>query len=193
MAKLDADTKPTSEKRKSLIKAKNADRAMDNMFRIAMNNHLQLSAMADAKANMMITVCALIMTLSLASITNPLLQPAILSMGVTCVATMLYAVFATMPKLPDRISGKIDARGPEFNLIFFGHFCQLDFQTYLREMEQLMNDRSIVYESLVKDLYVLGKVLSDRKYRYIRISYQVFMAGLVISTIVLIISFSTQP
>lgn len=182
---------PQKEKRKGLIKAKKADRAMDNMFRIAMSNHLQLSAMADSKANMMITVCALIMTLSLVRIESPTLQPAILSMGLTCVATILLAVFATMPKLPPRIAGEINARSPEFNLIFFGHFTQLDFQTYLREMEQVVNSRAVVYESLAKDLYVLGKVLSDRKYRYIRISYQVFMTGLVISMIVLAISLAT--
>jgi hypothetical protein len=185
------NTEIVKEKRKSLIKAKKADRAMDNMFRITMNNHLQLSAMADAKANMMITVCALIMTLSLASINNPLLQPAILSMGLTCVVTILFAVYATLPKLPPRISGDVNLRGPDFNLIFFGYFSQLDFQTYLREMEQVVNNRSIVYESLAKDLYDLGRVLGKRKYRYIRISYQVFMVGLVISMVVLIVSFST--
>jgi hypothetical protein len=182
---------PQKEKRKGLIKAKKADRAMDNMFRIAMNNHLQLSAMADAKANMMITVCALIMTLSLVRIDSPALQPAIFSMGLTCVATILLAVYATMPKLPSRIAGEINVRSPEFNLIFFGHFTQLDFQTYLREMEQVVNSRAVVYESLAKDLYGLGKVLGDRKYRYIRISYQVFMIGLVISMIVLAISLAT--
>jgi hypothetical protein len=76
-------------------------------------------------------------------------------------------------------------------LIFFGHFTQLDFPTYLREMEQVMNNRSIVYEFLAKDLYDLGKVLSERKYRFIRISYQVFMVGLVISMVILTISLST--
>jgi hypothetical protein len=180
-----------TEKRKSQIKAKKADRAMDNMFRIVMNNHLQLSAMADAKANMMITVSSLIMTLSLASLDNPVLRPTILSMGLTCVATILVAVYATMPKLPPRVTGDVNPRGPNFNLIFFGHFTQLDFPTYLREMEQVMNNRSIVYEFLAKDLYDLGKVLSERKYRFIRISYQVFMVGLVISMVILTISLST--
>jgi len=173
-------------KRKSTIRAKKADRAMDNMFRIVISSHLQLSAMADSKANMMITVCALIMTLSLGSLGDPILKWPVVAMGLTCVAAILFAVFATMPKLPPRISGTVDPRAPNFNLIFFGYFSQLDFQTFSREMEQVVNSRPLVYESLAKDLYDLGKVLSDRKYKYIRISYQIFMVGLVASMMTLI-------
>jgi len=180
------------KKRKSTIKAKKADRSMDNMFRIVLNNHLQLSAMADAKANMIITVCALMVTLSIGNIGDPSLLPAILCIGVTCILSILFAVYATLPKLPPKITGKVNPRSPNFNLIFFGFFTQLDFQTYLREMEQVMNDREIVYEFLAKDLYDLGKVLSNKKYRFVRISYIIFMIGLVISFAVLVYTITGQ-
>lgn len=179
-----------SEERKSVIKAKKADRATDNMFRIVLRNHMQLTLLADNKAGMMITVCALIMTLSLANLGDPILRPAILSLGLTCIGTILFAVYATLPSLPPRQRGAVDPRSPGFNLIFFGHFTQLDLDTYLREMEQVVNNRAVVYESLIKDLYDLGKVLSDRKYRYIRISYVMFMAGLIFSAAILIFSLS---
>ena len=187
------EVQETTEKRKSTLKAKNAERAMDNMFRIVMGNHLQLSAMADNKANMLITVCALVITLSLAHLDDPFLRPAIISMGLTCVLTILFAVYATMPNLPKRASGPINPRGPGFNLLFFGHFIQLDFNVFAREMEQVVNDRALVYESLARDLYVLGQVLGDRKYKYIRYSYLTFMIGLVVTIIVLFISLSAHP
>ncbi len=188
MGKHDSEDDPT--KRKSAFKAKNADRAMDNMFRIVMANHFQLSAMADSKANMMITVCALILSLSLGKITDPSLFPTVVCMGLTCVFTILLAVYATMPNLPPRLAPPINPRAPGFNLIFFGHFSQLDFETFFREIEQVVNDRALVYESLARDLYRLGKVLSERKYRFVRYSYMVFMAGLVISLLVMIVTLS---
>ena len=180
------------KKRKSSIKVKNADRAMDNMFRITLNNHLQLSAMADNKANMLITVCSLIITLSLANFSDPSLQPTILSMGMTCLITILLAVYATVPNLPPKIQGRIDPRAPSFNILFFGHFSQLEFATFKDEMEQVVNNKAIVYESLAKDLYNLGKILSERKYRFLRYSYVIFMIGLVVSALVLVITYPTS-
>jgi hypothetical protein len=188
MAKLEPEDEVI--KRKSALKAKKADRAMDNMFRIVLANHFQLSAMADTKANMMITVCALILSLSLGRITDPSLFPTIVCMGLTCVFTILLAVYATLPNLPPRLTPPINPRAPGFNLIFFGHFSQLDFETFFREMEQVVNNRALVYESLAKDLYRLGKVLSERKYRFVRYSYMVFMAGLIISLAVMIVTLS---
>src|SRR5512145_3209215 len=96
-----------SEERKSVIKAKKADRATDNMFRIVLRNHMQLTLLADNKAGMMITVCALIMTLSLANLGDPILRPAILSLGLTCIGTILFAVYATLPSLPPRQRGAV--------------------------------------------------------------------------------------
>lgn len=177
------------KKRKSSIKVKNADRAMDNMFRITLNNHLQLSAMADNKANMLITVCSLIITLSLASFSDPSLQPTILSMGLTCLFTILLAVYATVPNLPPKIQGQIDPRAPGFNILFFGHFSQLEFPVFKDEIEQVVNNKAVVYESLAKDLYSLGKVLSERKYKFLRYSYVIFMVGLVVSALILVLTY----
>ncbi|MDZ7269054.1 MAG: DUF5706 domain-containing protein [candidate division KSB1 bacterium] len=179
--------KKKKEKTRDRLKAKNADRAMDNLFRIVLNTHLQLSAMADNKANMLITVSALILSLSLVNFNDPTLQPAIISMGLTCVATILLAVYATLPNLPPRLP-RPDPQSPGFNIIFFGYFSQLEYPVFAQEMQKVINDRSRVYDSLARDLYNLGKVLGDRKYRFIRMSYLVFMTGLVISFVILLTS-----
>ena len=182
--------KKKKEKNKSRLKAKNADRAMDNMFRIVINTHLQLSAMADNKANMLITVSSLILSLSLVNFNDPTLQPTIICMGLTCVTTILLAVYATVPNLPPRLQNP-DPQSPGFNIIFFGYFSQLEYPVFAQEMQKVINDRSRVYDSLARDLYNLGKVLGDRKYRFIRFSYLVFMAGLIISVITLVVSLAT--
>jgi len=182
-----------SPEKKTTLKAKNADRAMDNMFRIVLGNHLQMSMMADQKANMIITVCALILTLSIGRLQNTGLFYTVIVMVLTCVATMFFAILATIPKLPPRLTGQVDLRGRNFNLLFFGYFSQIDFETFFREIEVVVNDRNLVYESLAKDLYDLGLVLSNRKYKYIRISYQIFLVGLLLSLLTFILGLSQTP
>ncbi len=182
-----------SPERKTTLKAKNADRAMDNMFRIVLGNHLQMSMMADQKANMIITVCALILTLSIGRLQNTGLFYTVIVMVLTCVATMFFAILATIPKLPPRLTGQVDLRGRNFNVLFFGYFSQIDFETFFREIEVVVNDRNLVYESLAKDLYDLGLVLSNRKYKYIRISYQIFLFGLLLSLLTFILGLSQTP
>lgn len=184
---------PDSAEKKPSLKAKNAERAMDNMFRIVLGNHLQLSMMADQKANMIITVCALILTLSLGRLQTEGLFYTVIVMVVTCVAAMFFAILATIPKLPPRLTGQIDLRGRNFNLLFFGYFSQIDFNTFFREIELVVNDRDLVYESLAKDLYDLGLVLSNRKYKYIRISYQIFLVGLLLSLLTFVLGLAQTP
>jgi hypothetical protein len=177
------------------MKSKDADRATDNLFRIMLQNHLQLSGLADQKANMMITVCAIIIGLVVDSIVDPKLQYAAMVLTLTCVVTILFAVYSTMPKYEGKREGAMKAKNPNFNVIFFGDFTHLEYVDFERELEKVINDHDLIYESLAKDVYALGRVLHDKKYRYIRYSYLSFMIGLVISGIVLAVTFraASQP
>jgi hypothetical protein len=49
-------------------------------------------------------------------------------------------------------------------------------------MNEMMKDRDYIYGSMIKDIYFLGIVLA-RKYRYLRISYTIFMYGLIVSVL----------
>jgi hypothetical protein len=180
------------------MKAKNADRATDNLFRIMMNNHLQLSSLADHKANMIITVCSIIIGLLVRYIVDPALQYGAIALALTCVTTILLAVYSTLPKYENKKEGAMKAKNPSFNIIFFGDFTHLEYPDFEKELEKVINDHDLVYESLAKDVYALGRVLNDKKYRFIRYAYLTFMVGLVISSIVLALTVdpthsTTQP
>ena len=56
-------------------------------------------------------------------------------------------------------------------------------------MQEMMKDKEYLYGSLTKDLYFLGLVL-NRKYNLLRLTYTVFIVGLVISVLAFAISFS---
>jgi hypothetical protein len=45
-------------------------------------------------------------------------------------------------------------------------------------MKELLNSRDYLYDSMIKDTYFLGIVLA-KKYKYLRISYNIFMYGLI--------------
>ena len=59
-------------------------------------------------------------------------------------------------------------------------------------MGEMMQDRDYLYSSMKKDLYFLGKVL-DRKYKILRLTYAVFMVGIVLSVFAFAIAFKAQP
>lgn len=175
------------------MKSKNVDRATDTMFRIVMQNHIQLSALADQKANMIITVCAIIISLIMKEIFNPQLQYAVMTLALTCLLTILFAVYSSLPKYAGKREGAMKAKNPSFNVIFFGDFTHLDYPDFETELEKVINDHDLVYESLAKDLYALGRVLHDKKYRFIRYSYLTFMLGLIVSGIILAITLASPP
>jgi hypothetical protein len=53
-------------------------------------------------------------------------------------------------------------------------------------MEAVMNDPSRTYEVEVRETYLLGVFLARKKYRFVRLAYLAFIAGLVVSGIVLL-------
>jgi hypothetical protein len=94
--------------------------------------------------------------------------------------TIILAAYAAMPKLPwiRRAKRPPDVKDPGFNILFFGDFIRLDYGTYEAEMERILNDASLTYEAQVREVYNLGRFLSGKKYRYLRLAYLSFMAGL---------------
>jgi Family of unknown function (DUF5706) len=166
--------------------AKTADRAAESMYRIVCEKHEHLSAMADTKAHIMITICVAIVGVSALQTFDPLLQYAAATLIVTCLVAAGFAVYATMPSLPAQ--KRPDPQDPGFNLLFFSDFARLPYDVYEQEMEQLVRDRRRISRALTKDLHRLGTVLQAKKYRYLAFCYRTFLAGLVLSAVVLAVS-----
>lgn len=150
----------------------------DNILRTAQQHHVQLSAMADTKANIIITVSSIVLTLSLGKLAEPGLRVAVLILiGFTLLA-LLLAVLAVLPKYrPLRLHSSV--LPPQFNLLFFGHFSEISRERFLEEMARTLQPNGTIYETQAKDLYSLGVYLARHKYRYLRLSYLFFLAGFV--------------
>lgn len=182
--------KPLIPEENELDKAKRKnrpDRGIETMFRITSGNHQRLSDMADSKAHIMISVNSIIISVLLSVLLKNLEQfpqytvPAMLLLSVSLV-TIVFAILATRPNIPKGTFTQADINEKQVNLLFFGNFFKMSMEDYTGGMLQMMDDRDFLYRSLIKDIYSQGVVLGT-KYQRLRISYNVFMYGLIVSVI----------
>jgi hypothetical protein len=154
----------------------------DHLLRLVQQHHVQLSTMADTKANIVITVSSIVLTLVLGRIKDPDFRDGMVVLGVFTLIALLLAILAVLPKYrgANKVKGPLP---PEFNVLFFGHFAGLDRDRYLAEMAQKMMP-GVAYDTVVRDVYSLGSYLAHHKYPYLRLSYLFFLAGFVLACVV---------
>lgn len=197
--KLKQETKNFKQKEVALSLKKNKsevpERGVETMFRVALKNHMTLSNIADTKANILLSVNAIIVSLALSNLLpkldNPsnahLLIPTVVFVAFT-VASIILSILATRPNVTEGKFSKEDVANKKVNLLFFGNFHQMKLDDFEWGISEMMTDRDYLYGSLTKDLYFLGLVLS-RKYKILRITYTVFMIGIIVSVLAFAISF----
>ena len=178
--------KEASEGKKEKEKS---DRSVDTLFRVTLNNHTRLSDIADSKANILLSVNAIIISVCLSVLVpkldapknSHLILPSFILL-LSSVLTIIFAILSTKPNVTKSTFTSQDIANRKVNLLFFGNFHQMLFDDYNNAMKDLIKDRDYIYDSMVKDLYFLGKVL-NRKYRLLSITYKIFMAGIIISVL----------
>ena len=172
---------------KAKYKNESPDRGIQTFYRVALRNHIKLSDIADTKANIMLSVNAIIISLVISNLVskldnnNYLIIPTAIFVLFSAI-TMILAVLATRPNITRGEFTKEDVANKNVNLTFFGNFHKMKLEEFEWAIDELLKDRDYVYKSLTKDLYFLGQVL-DRKYRILRITYTIFVAGTIISLI----------
>lgn len=171
-------------------------KGIQTMLRTASSNHLKLSYMADRKANILISVNAIIISVSISVLFRKftespfLVTPTIIFLTFS-VITIVLSILATRPTITGGKFSKEDITSKKVNLLFFGNFYKATLEDYNWGMSIMMRDPDYLYGSLIKDVYFLGVVLA-RKYKLLRIAYNIFMAGIVISVIAFTIAVFTK-
>ena len=171
------------------------ERGIETMFRVTLKNHITLSNIADTKANILLSVNAIIVSLVLSSLVskldNPsnkyLIIPTVIFVLFT-VASIILSILATRPNVTSGKFTKEDVANKKVNLLFFGNFHKMSLKDFEWAMGEMMLDRDYLYSSMKKDLYFLGLVL-DKKYKILRLTYSVFMVGIIVSVIAFAIAF----
>lgn len=176
-------------------KEEKPERAVDTLFRVTLNNHTSLSGIADSKANILLSVNAIIISIALSTLIPKLDSPKNVHlmvptfiMLISSVITIVFAILSTRPKVTKGVFTIEDIENKKVNLLFFGNFYKMPLEEYQWAMNEMMKDREYLYNSMIKDLYFLGLVL-EKKYRLLRIAYNFFMIGIIISVIAFVIAF----
>ena len=184
-------------KYKAQYKNESPSRGVQTFYRVALRNHIKLSDIADTKANILLSVNAIIISVVLANLiskldTNPYLTWPTVIFTLFCVISMVLSIIATRPNVTSGEFTKEDVRNQKVNLSFFGNFHKMSMEDYEWAIKEMLEDKDYIYKALTKDLYFLGVVL-ERKYRLLRITYTVFMTGIIISLIAFGIAVKKNP
>ena len=160
-------------------------RGVETMFRATYRTHINLSAIADNKANIMLSISAIIISIVVSNLLpqlkmNPRLAfPTFLLLAV-CLLSLVFAILSTRPKVTSGTVTDEDIKDRKANLLFFGNFYNMEMEKFQEGMMEMIQDNDFLYNSMTRDLYFLGKVLAV-KYKYLRICYAVFMYGIIIA------------
>ena len=155
--------------------------AVDNILRVNHGNQMRLGLMADAKANIMITVASIVFSITIANLDNEVMRYTLLTFAVGSFFSLLFAIFAIIPNTDyPRVkwSKEIDRDSPIFNPLFFGHFAHLDIDEYKEDYAEILSTDDSIYDSMAGDIYGQGKILALKKYKYLKWSYNCFLTGM---------------
>ena len=178
------------------IKAPNSiegSKSAQVIFKTALRNHIDLTSIADQKANIMISICSLILAVGMPAAAKfidgsvRLLIPSLLFL-LTCIITMVYATLSTRPIKTTGKTNLDSIQSGRTNLFFFGNFYKLSQDEYHAAIDKLMQNSENLEDSIVNDLYWLGKALGN-KFRFLRICYTIFVVGIIITFIAFLITY----
>ena len=182
-------------KAKAKYKNSSPERGIQTLYRVTMRNHLKLSDIADTKANILLSVNAIIISLAIANLIPDLDTPGnkqimipTLILVLFSVASIVGSILSTRPNVTSGEFTREQVKNKEVNVLFFGNFHQMPYDQFEWAMQEIIKDQNVVYDSLTKDLYYLGIVL-NKKYRMLRITYTIFMIGIILSVLSFILMF----
>lgn len=190
------------EKKKGKDKAKaGSPKGIETMFRTSYRTHLDLSNLADTKANIMISINGIIISILFASTSSSVLLQSrlfLLPTGVLlvfCLLSLVYAVLAARPRVTRKETTLDQIKEGKANILFFGNFTSLAEEEFVDGMEHLIREPERAYRNMIRDIYGLGSVL-ETKYRLLRTSYTIFMFGLIAGVLLFLVALvwgSGQP
>jgi hypothetical protein len=144
---------------------------VDYVLRTVQQSLVHFSSMADAKANIVITVSALVFTVGLTRVGDPQLGLAVLALLAGALAALVLAVLCVLPGRYVPVSAE---RG---NPLFFLHYGTTSVEAYLDRMDRVLQDVPLVYDTILRDIHGQGAALARKKYRLLRWSYGALLAG----------------
>ena len=157
---------------------------LDHLFRQTRMNLVVYSQMADTKANILLSISSVILSISLTRIADPRFTASLIALVVFLLITIFLALMTVIPRVHGFLHKKYSVHAPNYSPLFFGDYVDIPYEEYAKDMEEILNDTDRTYEVMVKEVYDAGVYLVKNKYLYIRAGYMFFFAGLFVSTLI---------
>ncbi len=165
------------------------ERERQTFYRVTFKNNCNLLQIADNKANIIISINALLISSTIAligygtvsnqiEVQNPMVFIPILIFLATGLLSTILAVQAAKPKIMGKAKVDPAAAKPKSSVLFFGVSSSYSMEEYLEEIKRILDSKEHIQEQMSISLYYQGMVL-NRKYKLLRHAYEVFIAALV--------------
>jgi hypothetical protein len=154
-----------------------------HMMRTAQLAQLQLSAMADNKASILMGAAFVIFTITIGQARAGGASLPLLILGASAFFAAIFAVLTVLPK-----TGRGRPTGAP-NILFFGVFTGMEEEAFIDEVTARLANEDSIYRTMARDIYQNGRVLQDKKYRMLAWAYRVFLAGLVASCAAFVVEY----
>lgn len=178
-----------------ILKKEKTDREHQTFFRVTFKNNCNLLQIADNKANIIISINALVISSVVAimgygtishqiEIERPITLLPILLLLFTCFVSTILAVQSAKPKIMgNKSTSNID---PKSSIMFFGSSADLSMEEYLSEVNRILPSKKEIQEQMSIALFYQAKVL-NKKYMLLRHAYNVFILGLALGILTFLI------
>lgn len=157
---------------------------LDHMLRETRLHLVSFSQMADTKANILLSISSVLLSISLTRVSDPRFTGGLVVLVGFLLITIFLALLTVIPRILGFGHKKVSVHDPNYTPLYFANYADLSYDEYAKDFEEIMNDSDRTYEIMVKEIYYSGVYLVKNKYRYVRLGYMSFFAGLIVSTFI---------
>ncbi len=168
-----------------------SSRGVESMFRSSYRAQLDMIALAATKANIMISLNGLLVSMLLLSgayfiSAEPLVLIPVTLLLLTCTVAIVFAVLAARPDVDNRPQSLEDFKNDKADILIFEQFSKLSPEEFDTAMWDMLGNHERVYHSMIAHIYDMG-CIADKKFARLNVSYNSFMVGIIISVLSLIV------
>lgn len=154
-----------------------------------LNLDIQLNKICDNKANYLLGISSIIITLSLSKISgfdNSIHPAQKWGFIIMCLAALISAIISV-----DVLKPKIGKNFKKLNLFYYANFLEkLSREEYVKQIRHLLNDKNMIEDQYASEIYDFAYYDLSSRFKKIKLATEVLLGGLVISVILIILSTS---
>lgn len=183
------DTKMESETPKKKKKQKKPLSALVNtFFRNALKSSLDLTALAETKAGILISINGFILTVSVTASSfithNDLMTYAFISIILTSLGSIILAVLSVKPRSKEQLVEKKHLEGYS-SLLYYQDIAKYSPNEYQEAIKESLKSTKKSRKELASHLHILSSEIKQ-KYYWLKFAYTFFSIGLTISAFLMI-------